>query len=355
MSLHVDIKHRLADFELSFNATLPSEGITVVFGPSGCGKTTLLRCLAGLTSAKNSSITFKGTTWQSDKVFVKSQRRKVAMVFQHDNLLPHLNVTQNINYAIKRRKQAGLSFNELVVMFDLSGLLIRQADELSGGERQRVSMARALASAPELLLMDEPMSALDDDRKMELLSYLKTIKKHTPIIYVTHSRQEMMRLADHVVLMDKGRIKSSGEFWDLIQKEKQLLNQKNQLWSVLPGVVKRHDQAFGLSVVAAAGGEIWVNQDDLPVGDSVRLLFNGSDLSISLTAPENSSILNVLPVVVGGIKNINSALSQICLNLSNQNQGEQLQALITRKSAVSLALMDGQSVWVQIKSVAVLI
>lgn len=355
MSLHVEIKHFMADFELSFNAILPSEGVTVVFGPSGCGKTTLLRCLAGLTSAKNSSITFKGNTWQSDKVFFKPQRRKVAMVFQHENLLPHLNVTQNINYAIKRRKQAGLSLDELAVMFDLSGLLMRHADELSGGERQRVSMARALASAPDLLLMDEPMSALDDDRKMELLAYLKTIKKHTPIIYVTHSRQEMMRLADHVVLMDKGCIQSSGEFWDLIQKEKQLLNQKNQIWSVLPGVVKQHDQAFGLSVVAAAGGEIWVNQDDLPVGDSVRLLFNGSDLSISLIPPENSSILNVLPVVVSGIKNINSSLSQISLKVSRQNQGEHLQALITRKSAVSLALIDGQSVWVQIKSVAVLL
>ncbi|WP_179952225.1 molybdenum ABC transporter ATP-binding protein [Marinicella rhabdoformis] len=351
MSLHVDIKQQLADFDLSLNATLPSEGITVVFGPSGCGKTTLLRCLSGLSRARNSNIIFKGRAWQSDKAFVKPQHRQVAMVFQHNNLLPHLNVTQNINYAIKRRKHAGLSFDELVEMFDLSGLLLRHNNQLSGGELQRVAMARALASAPALLLMDEPMSALDDDRKAELLSYLKKIKQITPIIYVTHSRREMMRLADYVVMIEQGRVVASGGFWKMMQTQHELMTGEQSVWSVLKGQVNNFDSKYHLCQVDAECGQMWVNAQSLNLGDNVRLLVNASDVAVSKSQPTDSSVLNVVSGNVANITPFNASQSQVNLTVN----GVLLTALLTHKSIAYLGLKTGQHVYAQIKAVALVV
>lgn len=350
MSLIFDIKHKLGDFNLSLSGELPSDGITVVFGPSGCGKSTLLRCLAGLEKPKQTDINFDNEIWQSDTVFIKAQHRGVAMVFQDDNLLPHLSVEENINYAIKRRKKVGHSLDKIMVLFDLQTLGDRRPDSLSGGERQRVAMSRALASAPDLLLMDEPMSALDDERKAVFLTDLKKIKQQVPIIYVTHSREEMMRLADHVMLMDQGRCVAAGEFWQIMQTQHELMTGKQSVWSVLKGEVDEIDHEHYLCQVEVEGVKVWVNTQGVERGEKVRLLVNASDVAVSLSQPTDSSVLNVLAGSVVDVKPFNASQCQVNIAIN----GFVIAALLTQKSMINLGLKTGQHVYAQIKTVALL-
>lgn len=349
--LSIDLKQQLSEFSLNIKTTLPSSGLTVVFGPSGCGKTTLLRCLAGLMHAKQAEISFDDDQWQNKKSFVQPHKRQVAMVFQSQNLLPHLDVKENINYAIKRRKRPGLSFDALVEMFDLEVLTDRHYEQLSGGEQQRVAMARALASAPRLLLLDEPMSALDDERKSGLLVYLKKIKQHTPIIYVTHSRYEMMRLADHVLLMKQGRVVASGDFWQMMQTQHQLMAGQQTVWSVLQAEVGVIDEQHQLCQLTVNGGLMWADANGVNKGDQVRMLIDASDVSVSLSQARDSSVLNVVPVTVKKVTSLTATQCQVDLSFN----GAVISALLTHKSIEILAIETGQPVFAQIKAVALIV
>jgi molybdate transport system ATP-binding protein len=193
-----------------FDLTLPGRGITAIAGPSGSGKTTFLRCLAGLTKAKG-FVSVNDTVWQSDDFFLPTHRRPIGYVFQEGSLFPHLSVNRNLAYGMKRaahrlngKAKRTLDLDHLLDILGIQHLLERRPDTLSGGERQRVALARALASSPEVLFLDEPLSALDQERKEEIMPYLKNLRTlDIPILYVSHSHDEIENLAGTIIQMTR--------------------------------------------------------------------------------------------------------------------------------------------------------
>jgi molybdate transport system ATP-binding protein len=193
--------------DFRFEVSLPGQGITVVTGPSGSGKTTFLRCLAGLTKAEG-FVSVNGNVWQDGRFFLPTHKRPLGYVFQEGALFPHLTVRQNLDYGAKRAKKRTPSLKKVdiarfIEILGISHLMDRRPDNLSGGERQRSALARALASCPAILFLDEPLSALDQERKNEIMPYLKSLKAlDLPIVYVCHSKDEIDQLAGSVIRMD---------------------------------------------------------------------------------------------------------------------------------------------------------
>jgi molybdate transport system ATP-binding protein len=210
MSIHIKLQIPRDHFMLDVDFTIPNRGITALFGHSGSGKTTILRAIAGLERAKQGEIIVGEETWQSKTIFVPAHRRAVGYVFQNASLLPHLTVRENLNYALKRKHHSEdkVSMAQVIEWFGLSQLLARQPQGLSGGEQQRVALARALLIQPQLVLMDEPLSSLDQKSKQEILPYLMQLHENssTPMIYVSHDWDEIRQLADTVVMLEAGRI-----------------------------------------------------------------------------------------------------------------------------------------------------
>jgi ABC-type multidrug transport system ATPase subunit len=222
MTLQANLKLDLGNFLLDAKFEIPSIGVTAVFGRSGSGKTTLLRCLAGLERKASGTLRVAGQSWMEDspKKFLAPHQRSVGFVFQEGSLLPHLTVRGNLLYAMNRSSFRKMSspFEEVVSLLGIASLLDRRPDRLSGGERQRVSIARSLLSDPKLLLMDEPLSALDSSSRLEILPYLEKVKTQAklPIIYVSHAVEEVRRLADRVILLEAGKVRSVGSPEDLL-------------------------------------------------------------------------------------------------------------------------------------------
>jgi molybdate transport system ATP-binding protein len=213
--INAQLRLQRGDFQLDVTLALAASGITALWGPSGCGKTTVLRALAGLDRAAG-RVAINDEVWQDDAAgrFVPAHQRAIGYVIQEPTLFPHLNVMDNLRYG-QRRANKNSSAHDLepaVELLGIAGLLHRRPTTLSGGERQRVAIARALASQPRLLLMDEPLAALDAARKADILPYLERLHRQLslPMIYVSHAIDEVTRLADHVVLMDQGRVLNSG-------------------------------------------------------------------------------------------------------------------------------------------------
>ncbi len=203
---------RLGSFDFDVGFVAPGRGVTALFGPSGCGKTTALRCIAGLERIAG-EFALGDEIWQDAARFVPPHRRAVGYVFQEASLFPHLSVTGNLTFGQRRAADRGVALAEVVSLLGLGGLLDRAPGRLSGGERQRVAIGRALLSQPRLLLMDEPLSALDRDGKSEILVYLERLHDvlSIPVIYVTHDMGEVERLADHLVLLERGRVIGAGD------------------------------------------------------------------------------------------------------------------------------------------------
>jgi molybdate transport system ATP-binding protein len=212
---------RFGALRLSCAARLPGDGVTAVMGASGSGKTTLLRCLAGLARAEG-YVRVGETVWQDERTFLPAHRRGVGYVFQEASLLPHLTVAQNLDYAARRAPRGpGPSFGEVAARLGLSALLTRRPASLSGGERQRVAIARALLSRPSLLLMDEPLSSLDAESKVETMAYLQRLigDLGLPVIYVTHDALEARRLAHRTLTVASGALRApEAEDWPSLDR-----------------------------------------------------------------------------------------------------------------------------------------
>lgn len=339
-------------FTLRLAATLPASGITAVYGPSGCGKTTLLDCIAGLRRpARGGTLRFGDTIWQQDGLFVPPWQRRVGYVFQDARLLPHLNVAGNLRYASSRAPAAPpLPESELVSLLGLAPLLDHRPAALSAGQRQRVALARALLQAPHLLLLDEPLANLDTAASGAILALLARLKATLPMLYVSHDIEEVSAVADHIALLADGELVDQGPLIDMACRLDSRLSQEEQAAAILVGEVTEQDAGYGLTGVTVEGHTLYVNHLDQPAGSRRRLRVPARDVSLCLSRPEDSSILNILPVTVAGMEPQQAARVLLRLQLGQQY----LLARITRKSAEALALKPGDTAFAQIKSVALL-
>ena len=341
-------------FELSVDLCLPGFGVTVLFGQSGSGKTTLLRCIAGLQQATQGFLQINGTIWQDSEngVFIPTHKRPLGYVFQEANLFPHLTVKDNLQFGLKR---IGKSTNDLAYILELLGiehLIERMPDRLSGGERQRVAIARALVLNPDILLMDEPLAALDFKRKQEILPFLARLHQelNIPLLYVTHSQQEVAQLADHLVIMDAGKALASGSLSDTLSRLDLTLAQDREAATVWETHVAGHEAEYHLTRVAFNGGVLSLPSLAVDIGAPVRVQIYARDVSITLQAPIATSILNVLSATISGIAEADRGQSVVRLKVGQQA----LLAHITRKSLVLLGLKVGMLVYVQIKGTSIL-
>ncbi|HET9644943.1 MAG TPA: molybdenum ABC transporter ATP-binding protein, partial [Burkholderiaceae bacterium] len=221
MSIELRARLRRGAFSLDVDIVLPSRGITALFGPSGSGKTTLLRCIAGLERAEQARIVVDCSVWVDERIWLPAHRRPIGMVFQEASLFPHLSVLDNLRYGQRRAKGAPAGdLRPAIELLGITHLLERMPDRLSGGERQRVAIARALAVVPSLLLMDEPLAALDVARKREILPYLERLHDELkiPMLYVSHLPEEVARLADHLVVLEEGRVRAHGPLLETLAR-----------------------------------------------------------------------------------------------------------------------------------------
>ena len=334
-------------FELNVKLLLPGCGLSVLFGPSGAGKTTLLRCIAGLQKAQHETLTVQGRSWQG----LPTHRRPLAMVFQQQGLLEHLTARDNIRYALKRRG-GGRQWQQVLELFAIGKLLHRYPAQLSGGEQQRVALARAVLTEPQLLLMDEPLAALDEARKQDILPYIERLKAELkiPIIYVTHSQREAARLADYMVVLQQGRVSHSGALPGLLNTPGFPFASANTVGVVINATVAAIEPEWGLATLAFDGGQLRCNAGSLQVAAPVRVSVLARDVSLSRSRQRDTSILNVLPAIVEQL--VNEAGSSSVLVYAKMGATPVI-ARITRYSAARLQLAAGSKVWLQLKSVAV--
>ncbi len=357
MSLESTIKlNRSSGFKLDVHIRVPSSGVTAIFGPTGCGKTTLLHCIAGLERGQKGDdirINFTGTWWQNQNLFIAPHKRDIGFVFQDTRLLPHLSVQGNLEYA-RRRNRSGENFElaQIVSWFSLETLLAKSVQQLSGGETQRVAIAQALASGPRLILMDEPLSALDQPARSRILPFLSRLHGNLsiPIVYVSHSLEEISHLADNLILLEHGHVVTSGSVFDLTSRADMTIAQDESAGAVILCRIHKHDDQFGLSELRFDGGSLFVTQRDEPLGNSIRVRIPARDVSITLSQDQQSSILNILQATVDSIEPSEKSRFIVRLKVGKQF----LLARITRKSAQFLNLNPGQTVYAQIKSVALL-
>lgn len=346
----------LADFTLDARLELPGKGITALFGPSGSGKTTLLRCVAGLARAAG-RVEINGACWQDDSrgVFLPTHKRALGYVFQEASLFAHLSVRANLEFGLKRipASERKVGREAAMELLGIGHLLDRGTDTLSGGERQRVAIARALLTSPQLLLMDEPLAALDAKRKQEILPYLERLHDELaiPILYVSHASDEVARLADHLVLLEQGQVVASGPTTAMLARLDLSLAREEDAAVVIDTTVLAHDDGYQLTRLGFAGGDIQVPRRPLPVGARARIKIQARDVSIALASDHRSSIVNRLPARITGFgEALHPAQCLVRLELV----GTPLLARITRLSRDQLGLTEGMTVVAQIKSVAVL-
>jgi len=343
-------------FVLNVDLQLPGRGITALFGHSGSGKTALLRCIAGLEQVAG-FLSVAGEVWQDDAArrFLPTWQRPLGYVFQESSLFPHLSVRRNLEYGLKRLKAEDrrVSLEYAIELLGIGPLLERLPGLLSGGERQRVAIARALAVSPRLLLMDEPLAALDLERKQEILPYLQRLhdELEIPLLYVSHAPDEVARLADHLVAIEAGRVVASGPITEILSRLDLPIRLGEDTGVVLDAVVAERDATWHLARADFAGGQFWVRDAGFPIGRPVRVRVLARDVSLALEKQTGTSILNTLPATVVEIANdTHPALVLVKLQLG----GSPLVARLTKRSVANLDLQPGDAIWAQIKAVALI-
>lgn len=344
-------------FALDLALETGGHAVTAVLGESGAGKTTLLRCIAGLEAGMQGRIEFGGQTWWDSGagVRVPCHRRRIGYVFERGRLFPHLDVAGNLGMAGRGRGAPEPAYRERILEGLAIGPLLRRAvDELSAGERQRVAIARALLSGAELILMDEPISALDHVARDSVMSCLESMRDdlRVPVLYVSHSVEEVARLADCVIVLDRGRVAERGSAIEVFADPGSFVSRSDNPGAIVECVVAGHDEVHGLTRLSLAqgGGEtqLWVEKLDANEGQRVRLRIHARDVSIALRKPEATSILNVFGATVENIRECGAASRLVTMRAG----GQALLARITRRSVAELELRPGVAVYAQVKSVS---
>ncbi|QEI05160.1 molybdenum ABC transporter ATP-binding protein [Pigmentiphaga aceris] len=350
---------RHAGFSLDVNLDLPGRGVSGLFGHSGSGKTTCLRCVAGLEKPDSGYLRVNGEVWlDSDAgISLPTHKRPLGYVFQEPSLFPHLNVLRNLQFGQKRvpTSQHQVQLEQATALLGIDHLLERMPAGLSGGERQRVGIARALLTSPRLLLMDEPLAALDLKRKREILPYLERLHDELdiPVIYVSHSPEEMARLADHLVVLDGGKVIASGPIADTLSRLDLPAARTDDASVVVEGTAGDFDTAYGLLTVhlPESNSTMRLVHARIATGQRVRLAVKARDVSLTTSDQEGGSILNRLPVTVLEVAPAENP-DHVIVRLNAG--GTLLLARITRYSSDRLAVVPGQALWAQIKAVSLL-
>ena len=346
--LHIDVKKQLGTLSLEAHLDIPSQGVTALFGLSGSGKSSLINLVSGLIDPDEGVISLNDRELFNsvENVCVPINQRNIGYVFQDARLFPHYTVNGNLRYGMKNTSKD--EFNYIVELLGIGHLLKRYPITLSGGEKQRVAIGRALLTDPEILLMDEPLSALDLPRKRELMNYLERLSKeiNIPILYVTHSLDELLRLAERVILLTNGKV----EAYDVLENiwDSPLFlpwKQENEQSAVLSLPVFMHNPSYKMTALSIGDQNIWINQVEAQINEKVRICIHSSDVSISLNKVEQSSIRNTL---YGRIVNILELENRVDLKLDIG--GKHLWASISKWSFHDLALQLGQLVYAQIKA-----
>ncbi|MGC7559322.1 molybdenum ABC transporter ATP-binding protein ModC [Pasteurella sp. PK-2025] len=351
--LNINVKKQLGQLSLQANLQIPSKGVTALFGLSGSGKTSLIHLVSGLLHPDEGRISLNDRVLvdTEKKICLPAYQRNIGYVFQDARLFPHYSVKGNLCYGIKQANPA--QFDEIVSLLGIGHLLKRYPITLSGGEKQRVAIGRALLTNPEILLMDEPLSALDLPRRRELMAYLETLSKQIqiPILYVTHSLDELLRLAENVVLLNEGQVLAYDSL-EAIWENPRFLPWKldDEQSAVLALPVFAHKTSYKMT--ALSFGEqsqlIWIKQQAQNMGEKVRICIKGSDVSLSLTQPEKTSIRNILQ---GRVSRIVTRENRVDVQVEIHEKA--IWATISKWALDALALSVGQSVFAQIKAVSV--
>ncbi len=352
--LSTSVEVRFRDFTLDVAQSFPGDGITALFGPSGCGKSTLLRVIAGFERGARGRVTFGEEVWLGPGGAMPPHKRGVGYVFQDARLFPHLTARGNLDYAHKRsaRIAARYTYDDVVEVLDLAPLFARRATELSGGERQRVAIGRTLLARPRLLLMDEPLAALDTRRKADILPYIARLPRvfGIPIIYVTHALEEVAQLCDRVVALAGGRVVATGGVAETLERlDLADVQGRFEAGAVLTGTVTAQDMILHLSRVDLGGASVEVPQIGLEIGAEIRLRVRARDVALARGQPTGLSIRNML---AGRVLSITlepqSAYAEVLLDVA----GQHLRARVTRAAVEDLALREGDAITALIKAVA---
>ena len=354
MTIEVDVAHRFGAFELE--ARFISNGrLTAFFGQSGSGKTSLVNVIGGLIRPHRGRIVVDGTTLvdTSSGVFVPTHRRRVGYVFQEGRLFPHLTVRQNLTFGrwFRPRQERKIRLETVLDLLGISHLLERRPGALSGGEKQRVAIGRALLTAPRVLLMDEPLAALDDERKAEILPFIERLRDeaNVPIIYVSHSLAEVSRLANTIVVLRNGRVAAIGDPAEVLNRT-ELVPQDaaEEAGAVIEARISDHDIKFGLTTLRSEAGQLRAPHLELPIGTAVRVRIRARDVMIATAPPVGLSALNVLPGKLLALKKAGESVIEVYIDCS----GVTLGARLTRKSVETFGLKPGMAVYAILKSVA---
>ena len=358
-AIRAEFRGTIGKFSLDAGFTAPSKGVTALFGPSGCGKTTVLRCIAGLLRMSDGACEIDGEPWQDrDGTFLPTHKRPLGYVFQEASLFPHVSVRRNLMFGAPRRSDGAsletIAFDEVVDLLGVAPLLDRSPRNLSGGECQRVAIGRALLSQPKLLLMDEPLSALDRATKNEIMPFLERLRDRLslPIVYITHDIAEVERLADRIVLMDKGRVLAAGPLAELQSDPSLPLAMARDAAVTLDGVVEAHEARYGLLTLSVPGGRFVAPALRARIGEHRRIRIVARDVSLAREPPGPSSILNILPGRVVAAKPVESNEVLAVVALGARGSGARLLSRLTRKSWEQLGLAEGVNVYAQVKAVA---
>ena len=350
--LQLAVQQTLGHLSLDVNVAIAPQGVTAIFGRSGAGKSSLINLVAGLSKAQKGRITLNGRTlFDSEKgIHLAPEKRRVGYVFQEPRLFPHYSVEGNLKYGCKRFDQT--TFLQIVELLGIQHLLDRYPNSLSGGEKQRVAIGRALLSEPDILLMDEPLSALDLPRKNELLDYLSKLAKtlQIPILYVSHSLDEVVRLADRLLLLDNGKVSAFDttlNVWNSAAFSPWQPETQKMALLELPIMQEQRDyKMLGLSI---GEQQIWINpQSRYQVGDTLRITVASRDVSITKSLPTETSIRNILK---GKICKIEPQSDR--LDIAVQVENQQIWATISLWAFDELQLTENQEIYLQIKSVSI--
>jgi molybdate transport system ATP-binding protein len=347
--LTVKIATRRAGFVLNAEFAAPTPGVVALFGRSGCGKTTTVNIISGLLVADTARVELDGRVLTD----LPPEQRRVGYVFQDGRLFPHMSVLRNLHYGLKRTRatQQTIAFDQIVSLLGLQSLLQRRPYQLSGGERQRVSLGRALLSQPALLLLDEPLAALDAARRDEVLPYLQRLRDNLsiPMVYVSHQFDEVLQLATHVVLMDAGHVVAHGSLSEVsLVPQLRAIVGPDSVGAVVDGVVTRVDAASGMADLAVGSGSLNVALTSVSIGERVRVQLLARDIILATEEPRGLSVRNQLRGVITSVVNDDNSARLVTVDVGGAN----VLSRVTRAAVEALGLRNGMSVWVLVKAVS---